>query len=107
MGRGNVVSRIVTLPGTGNFVFQPTIGTEVMITELGSSLWTGATPNRTPFILVRLTNGTMNSDIRQNEQASLWSGGALKLFITNTVYLRINNLSTNTQILSFCGIQTK
>ena len=105
MARGDVVSDIQSIAAGGNLDFQPLVGVEVMITEVGSNEQAGTTPNRTAFVTVQLWDGTLASNILISEQAR-WDK-PLKLFINNSIRLRIVNDSASTRNISYCGIQTK
>ena len=107
MARGDVVSGIASIAAGAEWVFQPPIGVEVLITEAGSGEWEGATPNRTPHISVRLFDGTRRSTVRSTREATYWGGGTLKLFITNSLYLEMRNHAGFSVSLTYSGIQTK
>ena len=107
MARGDVVSGIANVASGARLVFQPAVGVEVMITEVGSSEWGGTSPNRTPAVLVELTNGVLRSEIRERGEAPHWGGGILKSFITNSLYLSIHNVGAVSAHLAYTGIQTK
>lgn len=107
MARGDVVSGIATVATEASLVFQPPAGTEVMITGIGSSGWVGTTPNRTPDVDVDLTDGVLSSEFRKHSQATLWSGETTKLFITNSIFLRMINRFGTSADLAYTGIQTK
>ena len=106
MARGDVVSDIQSIAGAANLDFQPAAGVEVMITEVGSGNFTGTLPDKIPNVSVALYNGTLASFLRDNGSTQLWTK-EMKIFITNTRYLRITNGSGSNQSLSYCGIQTK
>lgn len=108
MARGDVVSDIQDIVTGANLTFQPGAGVEVMITEIGSEAVTGTGPNVTPDVTVKLYDGSLESAVRSSggDGATLWSN-PLKLFITNSVYLRIQNNDAGTKAISYCGIQTK
>ena len=107
MGRGDVVSGIAGVAVGADLIFQPAAGTEVLITEVGSSVWDGTEPNKTPDISVRLTNGVIWSSVRSSRDATYWGGGTMKLFITNTIYLILKNTANASANLAYTGIQTK
>ena len=107
MARGDVVSGIASVAADASLVYQPPLGTEVMIYEVGSSTWGGASPNATPEVFIELTDGAIKSRFRWGRQVTHWSGGTLKLFITNTLYLSIVNGATVSANLAYSGIQIK
>ena len=107
MARGDVISNIANVPAGADLNFQPPVGVEVLITEVGSSIWGGANPNRTPDVFVKLSNGTIECRMRMEGEAVYWGGGILKLFITNAIFLRVENRGTVAGNIAYCGIQTK
>ena len=106
MARGDVVSDIQSIAAGGNLDFQPLVGVEVMITEIGSGEQSGTSPDRTPFVTVQLYDGTLVSNILVAGEGSKWSK-PLNLYINNSIRLRIVNDSASTRNISYCGIQTK
>ncbi len=106
MARGDVVNDIQDIAAAGFLTFQPAAGVEVMITEIGSEVWTGSTPDFTPNCEVQMYDGSLTTLIRTAGEGQAWTR-QLKLFVNNTNYLRIKNVSVSTQALSFTGIQTK
>ena len=107
MGRGDVISSIANVSAGSRLIFQPALGVEVMITEVDSDEWTGTYPNRTPDIDVELFDGIFRSRFREFSEATYWSGGTMKLFINNSLYLSLRNQAETPANLSYCGIQTK
>ena len=104
MARGDVVSDIQSIATGANLDFQPAAGVEVMITDIGGSLGVGTIPNVTPDCSVALWDGSLVSTVRRSSSPP-WH--PMKIFINNTVRLRLNNTNASTHSLSYCGIQTK
>ena len=107
MARGDVVSGIGSIAAGASLVFQPAVGIEAMITEVGSNRWAGGINSETPHIAVRLTTGVLVSMVRHSESTIHWNGKVLKLFITNSLYLSLHNASATTAYIAYSGIQTK
>lgn len=107
MARGDVVSDIQTIATGNDLTYQPGAGVEVMITEIGSDVWTGNEPDRSPRVSVFLTDGAIDSRVRGTEgNATSWNR-PLRLLINNTNYLKIVNNDGGNAVLSYTGIQTK
>ena len=106
MAKGDVVSNITDVAAAASLIYQPAAGVEVLITEVGSSGWTGPTPDKTPYVTVRLNNGTSISVLKLFNESTTWSK-ELKAFITNSVYLDLYNPHTGTASIGYCGIQIK
>lgn len=106
MARGDVVSDVQSKAAGADLDFQPAGSDEYMITEVGSNQRTGSTPNKTPNVEVILYDGAIESIIRMAGENGAWAA-PLKLFITNTNYLRLTNADGSTAVISYCGIQTK
>jgi hypothetical protein len=106
MARGDVVSVIASVAYQTFWDYQPAAGVEVMITSIGSDGWTGTTPNKTPYVDVYLYNGSIQSAHFISGEGTIWSK-PIKIFITNSLYLRLKNADGASRNLSFCGIQTK
>ena len=104
MARGDVVSDIQSVLAAANLDFQPAAGVEVMITDVGSSLAVGSIPNRTPDVTVGLYDGSLSASHRRPGDPPWYP---MKIFINNSIRLRINNTNASTANISYCGIQTK
>lgn len=106
MARGDVVSDIQSITTNNNLDFQPAVGVEVMITHIGSDKVLDSTPDEHPHVQVKLYDGTNESIILSDSSARRWAF-PLKLFITNSIRLRILNRNAATALISYTGIQTK
>ena len=108
MARGDVVSfSAAGVPASSRVSYRPATGTEVLITSVSSSQWIGTTPNQTPAVRVGLTDGTRIAWARIENAATLWSGGEMKIFITNSIYITLKNQSNLSADLVCTGIKTK
>ncbi len=106
MAVGDVVSALTSIAAGANLDFQPASGVEVMITEVMSQETTGSSPDTVPNVTVSLTDGTNIAAILGTSSVRRWAR-PLKLFLNNSLYLRITNESASTKYLAYTGIQTK
>jgi len=110
MAVGDAITAIVSVPAGGSVTYQPAAGVEVMIVA------TQVSDINTYFYI---TDGT--NDIVLNPSQNVYgvgrvasgaSGeyrvGAERVFITNSIYLKIVNYNTaNAYNAAYSGIQTK
>lgn len=95
MAVGDVISQI---SGNGAaMVYQPSSGVEVMVSTIAFNH---------NAKLPELTNGTNTSFISWSTSDTNPDPANLKIFINNTIYLRLDNLGAN-QYTAFTGIQIK
>lgn len=105
MSVGDVVADIQSISGSGYLTFQPAAGVEVMITNIGSFLWTGLTPEKTHKITVYIYNGSLSSNLAN--YSNKWLLAFDKYLFNNTNYLRILNEHVSAQVIHYNGIQIK
>ncbi len=106
MSVGDIVNDLQNIAGFANLDFQPVAGTEFMITIVGSSIYAGITPNQAPDVGIRYYNGVIASDVALIDLSPLLHRG-LKLFIDNSIYLRISSFAVGASNISFGGVQIK
>lgn len=105
MAVGDVVSDVTaSVAAAANSDFQPAAGVEVLMFAFGSSDLSGTAPDGIPDMDVKLFDGTNEAIIMNENTATLW--GRVKVFLTNTNYLRMTNTSASGANLSYSGIQT-
>ena len=104
MAVGDVINDIQNIAANADLDFQPAAGTEIVINSIGSDgTSAGATPAKTPLADVKLYNGSLESDIIRNGETAGWE--QIKIWITNTNYLRINNADgANARDISYTGV---
>jgi len=99
---GDVVSGIAGgVAGGATLDFQPAAGVEVVITAVGSEQSNTAVPG----VIVGLYDGTDFAHVATGGEGG-WSG-LQKIFLNNTIYLRLENNSGSAGDIAYCGIQTK
>jgi len=104
MAVGDVVSVIGTAPAGGNFDYQPSAGVEIAIWGLAPS---------SSGLTGKLYDGVNEVDVAKNntlghiisDTTLLLS--AIRLLITNSLYLRIYNSSAYEIKVAYWGVQTK
>lgn len=89
----SVVITDVQAIGAGlNWDVQPAAGQEWKITEIGCSRFLGVSPAAVPELTVSLFDGTNASILLQSTDDKGWLDG-MEIYIDNTNYLRINDVS--------------
>ena len=101
MAIGDVVSQLNDVGAASTLDFQPAAGVEIMISQFFSE-------NGTSAVVWRIVNGTLNLAVVND--GSVITGAnqnPLKLFITNTIFIRDDNTSGAAVNMGFTGMQIK
>ena len=102
MAAGDIINDVVSVAGGGgNVDFQPAAGVEIVLTNLS---WRGTTAGVIRFILY---DGVNEAWIFANDNTPDPNGVVIKVGITNSNYLRMNNNHASARIMAYTGIQTK
>jgi hypothetical protein len=105
MAVGDVISGMSSIAAAASLTYQPSAGTEVLITAVGGN-GAGSAPDVYMEVQAGLTDGSLTNyfTLGGNSKDNL---GAVKLFLNNTNYLVLRNGNASTQALFYSGIQTK
>lgn len=105
MAVGDIISDTDNVPASSSIDFQPAVGVEILITGVAHD--SSSTVTQMQFMLV---DGIVNSAIFQmnvSTSAVSQTPSALKIGITNTLYLRRQNIDSAGRGMAYTGIQIK
>lgn len=102
MAVGDVIADVVSIASSGNSTFQPAAGVEILITQFGFTTMSGNN-----LAAISLYDGTNIGNVFIAAGTTPATPVLLKLGITNSHYIYIDNGSTGTEIMSYSGIQIK
>ena len=94
MSRGDVVSGLQTISADSYLTIQPPSGEEWMITNIFCS----------KSAEIYITDGSKDVKYYQISLGEPWSG---KLFITNSIYVKVKNISGSNEEIGYSGVKSK
>lgn len=106
MAVGDTVITHGVIAALAVLTYQPAAGVEAIITTLGSDVWQGVTPDQNPDIDVFIVDAG-GSSLIINDTFSPHLFRRLKVFVTNTRYIRLSNQAAGNAVLCMQGIQIK
>lgn len=105
MAPGDVVSGIASLTTGTSLDYTPASGVEAKITSATFNTAAGPDSLRVQF---RTTGTTITDIYKQTETAEPYQRqNNVTIYITNAVYLRLNNGTASTVSAAYSGVQTK
>jgi hypothetical protein len=105
MAVGDAITQIASVAAAGSMTYQPAAGVEVVVTDLitgasKTSIRTAITDGLIDALFCDLIyDGTSLLNVQPSRQ--------VKLFLTNTYYLKFTNDLATDAVVGFSGIQTK
>lgn len=102
-GASILVTEIQTVLAAASYDFQPPVGEEQLVYDVGSSMWIGAAPNGLPDVTVSITDGTLFAAVLTGANARGWNK-TLALYLNRTNYLRVTNTNAGPADIAIVGI---
>ena len=84
------VTDVQTILAGALLTLQPAVNQDMVVRDIGSSLWVGAAPAGLPDVTVSLTDGVLASVIMQATDTRQWEP-EIEIYINNTDYITIQN----------------
>jgi hypothetical protein len=105
MAVGDAITQIASVAAGGSMTYQPAAGVEVMVTDL----ITGASKTSIQAAITDGTNDALFWDLIYDGTSlvNVQPSRQVKLFLTNTYYLKLTNNLATAAVVGFSGIQTK
>jgi hypothetical protein len=104
MAQGDAVTMVQSTAGGATMSYQPASGEHVLITEYGSTQWTGgAAPDGYPNLQVSLGSGNI---VPSGATLLQWER-TLRVFVDNSAILYVKNLSSINAQVAISGVQIK
>lgn len=98
-----VITDVQTVAAAANMDIQPPVGSEYLITDIGSSQWIGAPPWGVPDVTVSLFNGVVAAFCMNGADLRGWMK-ELEIYINNVTYLRLTNTNAAPAAVAVVGV---